>query len=653
MNRVFSGIRRLVEPILLLAGNRDRIQISSGPVRPAFERLDDAGVFPGENNISPSASCSFAAWASTISSSLVTLRELSGATEREFLQIGSEMQNIYLRSSALSQTAQTLVEVASGERAQALIEQLRQMLQEMETYLEHTQIQNSNYCTTFNTVEGQLEQIVGPLEGFNKMSKNLYILEVLIKTESAHIGEIGGEFINLALDINKLTKQIKEKSTIINEHKVLLSSLIAKNMLWAQSALSTQEQQVLSTLGNTVTSITELEATNQQFFRLGSTISSTSTENANHISQVVQSMQFHDIFRQQVEHVAEALEGLLPSIEAVSLETAPHDEVSRQEVISRAGDVCELQEAQLQFASAELYAAVTSIVSNLSDIVGQQKLMAQNIYANSGMSNASGRSFIDDVAYHMSSITELLTDCGGTNNDLAVIMKEVTDTVGKITCFVSDIEGIGQDINLIALNARIKAASTGPEGASLCVLAEEIGHLSHGDAQRTDTITATLNQIHDTTGTLFAEAKSGEANLAAKLIEMKATLHEILDILETMGSELVSLLSQVQHQVHSLSEEIETLNHGINVHERAKVMADTVLAHLQQIFVESRNVLPASAAFKEDLRRMAERYTMESERRIHEDIASRHGVQTAAAPVLAAAKSTSNDSEFGDNVDLF
>ncbi len=653
MNRMLNGMRRLVGPILLLAGNRGQGQGHAGAVSTAFERLDAAGEFPGENSTPPSASCSFAAWASTVSSSLVTLRELSGATEREFLQIGSEMQNIYLSSSTLSQTAHTLVEVASGERVQTLIEQLRQMLHEMETYLEHTQIQNSNYCTTFSMVEGQLEQIVGPLEGFNKMSKNLYILEVLIKTESAHIGEIGGEFINLALDINKLTKQIKEKSARINEHKMLLSSLIAKNMHWAQSALSTQEQQVLSTLGNTVTSITALEATNQQFFRLGSTISSTSTENANHISQVVQSMQFHDIFRQQVEHVAEALEGLLPAIEAISLETAPHDEASRQEVISRAGDVCELQEAQLQFASAELYAAVTSIISNLSDIVGQQKLMAQDIYANSGMSNAAGRSFIDDVAFHMSSITELLTACGETNNDLAVIMKEVTDTVGEITGFVFDIEEIGQDINIIALNARIKAASTGPEGASLCVLAEEIGHLSHGDAQRTDTITSTLNQIHAATGTLFAEAKSGEATLAAKLSEMKATLHEILDILETMGMEVVSLLSQVQHQVNALSEEIDTLNRGINVHERAKVMADTVLAHLQQIFVESRNVLPASAAFKEDLRRMAERYTMESERRIHEDIARRHGVQATAASVQAIAESTNTDSEFGDNVDLF
>jgi hypothetical protein len=49
---------------------------------------------------------------------------------------------------------------------------------------------------------------------------------------------------------------------------------------------------------------------------------------------------------------------------------------------------------------------------------------------------------------------------------------------------------------------------------------------------------------------------------------------------------------------------------------------------------------------------MAERYTMESERRIHEDIARKHGVITASAPVEVAS-SKDSDSEFGDNVDLF
>ena len=655
-----------MELIRSIMGNIGNLHLQSpvAPAHAAVGRMQDECCPPvdnrqhermpsnGSSRTIPPPSFSFDAWSSTISSSLKTLRRLAGATEREFLHIGNEMQGVYHRSATLSQDAQNFVEAASGERVQNLTEQLRQILSEMEAYLDQTQSQNANFCTAFDSVGSLLEKIAAPLEGFKKMSKNLYILEVLIKIESAHIGESGHEFINLALDINKLTQQIKEKSNIISNHRVLLTSIISKNIKEANAALETQKGMVLSTIANTATSISGLDSVNQRFSMLGNAISSASSENANHISQIVQSMQFHDIFRQQVEHVIEALEGLLPSISGGQFDTEAPEGRNAEEVISKAGDVCELQEAQLQFASVELYAAVSSIVSNLSDISGQQKLMAQDIYAHTGMSNTSDGSFIDDVSHHMTSITELLTTCAGTNADLAVIMKEVTDTVNKITGFVSDIENIGQDINQIALNARIKAASTGPEGASMCVLAEEIGHLSQGDVQRTESITSTLTDIEATTGLLFDEAKSGEENLTAKLIEMKTALNDILAILENMGTELFSMLSQIHSRVNALSVEIEKINRGIDVHERCKAMADEVLSNLRQIFNQSRELYPASAAFKEDLRRMAERYTMESERRIHEDIARKHGVITASAPVEVAS-SKDSDSEFGDNFDLF
>jgi len=643
---------------------------AKSPQRPAASPTNTIGRIPGDqshptngrkdgpavaNDIGdhpPQAHQLLDTWASTLTSSLVTLRRLAGATEQEFLQIGSKMQGVYQSATTLSQTAQNLVEVASGERIQTLIEQLRQILNEMETYLEETQGQNSNYCTAFNTVESQLRQITGPLEGFKKMSKELYILEVLIKIESSHVGDIGSEFLNLALDINKLTLQIKEKFNTIQGNQAVLSSIISKNIQVASAALATQETMVLSTHGNTITSIAELESVNQRFFILGNTISSTATENSNHISQVVQSMQFHDIFRQQVEHVTDALEELLPSLEKSNLDSATPGDATLEEVIGRVGDVCELQEAQLQFASTELYAAVASIIANLADISGQQKLMAQEIFSHSGISNISGRSFIDDVRYHMASITELLSNCAETNSDLAVIMKEVTDTVHEITRYVSDIEDIGNDINLIALNARIKAAGAAQKGASLCVLAEEIGFLSHGDAHRTDTITSSLKEIHATTGTLYVDAKHSEENLAAKLIEMKAALNNILTILGNMGTELVALLAQIHKQADALVREIETINRGIDIHERTKAMADEVLVHLQEIIGQARGLYPASEAFMEDLRLMASRYTMESERRIHEDIARKHGVHTDNVHAQATSPLTS-DSEFGDNVDLF
>ncbi len=79
----------------------------------------------------------------------------------------------------------------------------------------------------------------------------------------------------------------------------------------------------------------------------------------------------------------------------------------------------------------------------------------------------------------------------------------------------------------------------------------------------------------------------------------------------------------------SLTEDVEQATSGVDVHERTKVMADTVLADLERIVAQSRQIEPASSEFKENLRHMEEHYTMESERHIHEALARKRSGQSA------------------------
>jgi methyl-accepting chemotaxis protein len=612
-------------------------------------------MVPSTNHLSgntTSAADFLGAWPALLSSSLDTLRRLAGATEHDFLQIGSQMQEIYLRSIALSETAHRLVEVASGEGIRALMDKLGQMLREMEAYIGQAQGRNSDSSATLDQVKTLLQKVAEPLEGFGKMSKQLYILEVSIKIESTYLGQMEGEFLNLAQDVKKLSRQIKEKANAVQDQRLLLSSAITEIIADIHTVNANQEVKVRAAISDTAASLSGLETVNERFSLLGKGISAVSEENANNISGIVQSMQIHDIYRQQVEHVIEALEGFESSLSGACNENGGCVNPG-QELIGKAGDVCELQEAQLQFASAELYTAVASIVANLRDISMQQERMGHEIYTQTGAIDASSTSFVDDVSQHMAAITDLLITCADTNSELAEVTKGVTGTVEEITRFVADIEDIGRDIIQVALNSRIKAACTGEKGASLSVLSKEIGDLSGEVVQRADTITATLTEIHGTTDVLSAKANSTEEILSAKLSGMKAELSETLVILEDMGAELLSLLPQIQNQINALTSEIESIAGSIDVHERTKAMANEVLVNLQLVCSQSRALYPASAAFKEDLRRMAERYTMESERRIHEGIAGRHGVQLSKTQEAPAAVTSGDASEFGDNVDLF
>jgi len=612
--------------------------------------------FLSENNPSPSGTParhqSLGVWQSILVSSLATLHQLAGATENEFLQIGEQMQGIYARSAEISQQANHLVDVASGQRMQSLIGRLRQMISDIEAYLSSARLRNSESASTMSGVQNLLRQVAKPLEGFQNMNMTLHMLGVSIKIESARLGKMGNEFVNLALDIEKLSSQVEDKSGAILDHRMSLLSMIAENMASLHTTESLHDAEVTETLGNTSAGMHELESANHRFSQLGGRVAATSNEITTNIGEVVSSLQFHDINRQQVEHIVEALEHLSASLSPTNGEK--HDDASRRVLITEVGNVCELQEAQLHFASKELYTAVSSIVENLREVGVKQAALGQETLAASGVLDAPDTSFVDSISQGMASVTAVLSACVSTDHDMSATMKRVASTVGEITSFVQDIDDIGFEIVLLALNAQIKAAHAGGRGAGLGVLAEAIRQLSDDAVQRTNAVSVTLTEIHTATEHLSVGSSDDEAKLCAKLMAMEGELTEILKLLAEMNTELLTILSQVQVMVNALTEEVERITSQIDVHERTKAMADEVLAALARIVSQSRQLEPASIEFKENLRRMEEKYTMESERRIHEIIAKKHGVQLESAAVVQTADSAGgSDSEFGDNVDLF
>jgi methyl-accepting chemotaxis protein len=366
------------------------------------------------------------------------------------------------------------------------------------------------------------------------------------------------------------------------------------------------------------------------------------------ISEVVSSMQMHDMTRQQLEHVVEALERLSGEMSDSPVSEKENDGVRR--VIVEAGDVCELQEAQLRFASSELYSAVCTIIDNLREVARKQSVIAQESLAITGSTDTTDISFVDVMNQGMLDVTAELTSCARADQNMTETMKRVAQTIDEIAAFVTDIETVGSEIELIALNAQIKAALTGPEGAALGVLAEAIKRLSDEAVRHTNAVAETLSGIHSITEHLLAQAENEENQLGTHVATIQDELAEILRSLGGMNTEMRAILSDLNDKVLSLTEDVEQATAGVDVHERIKSMSGCVLADLEQIVAQSRQIEPASNEFKENLRHMEEHYTMESERHIHEALARKRSGQSE---VVAQDVAKNDDSEFGDNFDLF
>lgn len=608
-----------------------------------------------EKNDSASVAETVASWRKSIAPAIDTLRVMAGTTEDEFLQMGSQLQSFYQRSVDITRMAGELMDIVSGERLQMLIGRLRQMMSDMEEYLASARNRSGDSFTTLEQVQNLLEQLTTPLEGFQKMNKTLRMLSISTKIESSRLGDLGSGFVNLAMDVEKLSHQVNEKSATILNHRQLLAVTIQSNLKSVHSSEAAQDAEVRGALSKTAASLQELIAVTDRCSSFGSMVSEVSADVSANISEVVSSQQTHDITRQQVEHVVEALEKLSANLAVV--EEAVLDDESGRALVIESGDVCELQEAQLRFATSELYAAVCTIVENLRDVASKQSSMAHESLSVAGVADSGSGSFVDDLRQGMSSVTSVLVGCAKSDHDIATTMQSVAATIQQITGFVEDIEYIGSEIDLIALNSQIKAAHTGREGAALGVLAEAIKRLSDEAVRQTESVASTLNVIHTTTEHLTVESFGEEAGSGGLISAMEAELSEILHTLGVMNDELFGLLAGLGQNVQSLTEDVESATSGIDVHERIKNMAGGVLTDLERIVEQARHIEPASSQFKQNLRHMEEHYTMESERHIHEAIARKRGGHQAASahqPETSTAQAdTQSDSEFGDNVDLF
>ena len=596
---------------------------------------------PGNVNLTPSP-----AWRPTLESTLLTLRQLSGSTEKDFLHLGTKMQNAYAHATELSQIARQLVEVASGDHISALMEQLRNILSEMTLSLEHANNRTLNNYNQINQIGTILSQLSQPVEDFRRMAKQLYIFEVLIRIESTYIKESGAEFINLAADIRKLSSQIKSETSDIKSNIDILLSTVSSHSTFINKEVSKGEERSINAINNTENSILQLNNIHNKYIEHASSIDFISTKTSENISTIVQSIQIHDSYRQQVEHVIDSIEELVVSFE----KTGENQNNECIELIRTVGDVCEIQHAQLNLASKTLYESVELIINELIKMHKSQSEISK--FSSNSIVNQKETSFLSDVTSNITSVTNLIHEYSRTAVTMDEMMNNVLSTMEDITSFVHNVELFGSEIIQIALNARIKSVATGQDGAAMSSLSDEVGQLSKSAVHRTEIISQALGKIQHIIETIANDTGAEHGNFSRNFKNMQDHLQQLFKGLELVGAELNRLIKLMHCQDAALAQEIKQITTEIDVHKRIQQMTHTVLNNLKDIFTSARNLYPADETFKKELVNLAARYTMESERLVHMEIAKKNGTLVINKSD-EINKPQKNITEFGDNVDLF
>ncbi|MCX5828971.1 MAG: hypothetical protein NTV58_13365 [Deltaproteobacteria bacterium] len=608
------------------------------------------------------------------------IMKMTTGTEGEFLRIGERLQEIHQRARAMSQLSGAAAERLSGDTIVSEMEGLKRILQQIGAENESS----LGGSATIAMILQRLKEVHGYLESFEKIVRNLRVLCNLIRIESARLGNRHEGFAALGDDVQGLIAHVDTGSSTLRMRTEEIIRLLADHLVLAQEFETSQQEKAKQILDQSNSSIREMEMRHELSSQVIKDAATRWKQISGSVGEVVASLQFHDITRQRMEHVREALMELMghqkntseplehASRVAWPLRSRPGNNGKRDttEVMSKAAATCELQAAQLHHAREDLAGAVERIGRNLDRISSEISVMSEDIQKAAGASGENEQTYFSELEASLAKLMEAIGEFTEMNRKMSGSMLQVAHAMGEMTSFIRDIQKVGIAMRVTALNACIHAAHIGDSGLALGVLAESIHQLSADTSGSIDSISTNLASIGGEAESLSRQGgRYDQERLERENGTLLDQVKSLMKPLRQMDEELSGLLQRFDSDGAALQQEIEEMAAHVRVHDGMDRGIGAVVTSLKEMTVEIRAALPAGSGLAKAVAPgdLATRYTMEKERKIHMDIvASAPAAAIGILPMPAEDRGEGkveiaesspaaggDDGDLGDNVELF
>ena len=560
------------------------------------------------------------------------LKALNGSTETDFLSIGTSLGSISARARKISGTATSVANLVTSDAVAGNTEKLHTALNMVDGHFRafHGRLQRNS--EVLHTALDMIAAAHGPLTIFRKIVKHLHMLGISTKIESERFNGTDRSFGVLAEDVEKLSVVIAARSDAIFKGLAFLDGAIRKTLSALFSTKNSKEETVWAIPESLSAGLAALAEKQTSSSEAAGRLSIQSEEVSRSISDVVSLLQVHDITRQQIEHVVETLDEILGK--------TSKDGSGDTNLLRILKDIGGIQIDQLEHARNELTSSVRKVMNDLGKITHHVSMVTGDTMNLVNAAGESGSSFLSELNRSISTVMTSFQANREMDGELSAAMDSVSRTIGELSNFVNDIEDIGSEIELIALNARVKAAHAAGDGAALGVLAEAIRNLSDSARGQTLTLTGSLKGISEVALELNKGTAEGE-----RPEETMAGMERLRDSLAASHASLLELLKALRNETGALTHSVDSIVAGITAHTRTDEVLNGVVRGLRELVSSAKSLVFQGEAseLSEYLKDMTSRYTMRQERHIHH--------QSGIQPGLYAKTDTGES--LGDNVELF
>ncbi|QQR35999.1 hypothetical protein JI749_16960 [Devosia oryziradicis] len=347
------------------------------------------------------------------------------------------------------------------------------------------------------------------------------------------------------------------------------------------------------------------------------------------IANAVMALQVGDATRQRIEHVEAGLASLADLLSSSILQQN-HQQSAR----NLAG--C-LQVAQLSAAAEAFENDVAEAGTALRDLATDARVImdqSRAIYGQDDQGGASSLAALSDAVRHAALV---LRDCEAERGKLESVATAVLGTVGTLLSHVEAVQEIEANMRLVSLNAAVKCAQLGPRGAALNVIARQLRELTGETVIAAEGAMAGLHEAAGLAQSFGAAANGDTAGRVGQLEHEATAALLLLQGVDTALAEALGALNRDGPSVIGLLETAaETFANQAAISETMRDLEMQLVAECPPGATDTPTgpVADLLAAHRA-------RYTMDAERRIHEQM---FGTEPAPAePAVEPGEETDLD----------
>ena len=337
-----------------------------------------------------------------------SIKDIVDVTGTEFLSLGESLKSYYYTSKELANISKegaiNYSEKVIGDIISNMQELLAGITKTLNNFDANVTLQNG-YLKEISTL---INKISNELSGTKKIVKYLRMLAISTKIENSRLSDGKNDFNILADNVEKLSIVIHDKSINLQTTSTGLYNVIKDTLVKTESIKKEQAKQESNIIDDINKTLLQLTDKYNVCFTKVNEINEISEKIYRTTGEIVSSIQIQDIARQQLEHIADAVE----DIERLSASLQEKDDDKKMGSITVINQIARVQKAQLDNSGSELTEALNHIEDGLN-ILKEEIHSIYNSSLSLGLEDKNEESYINSIIKGLKSVDkELLINAG-------------------------------------------------------------------------------------------------------------------------------------------------------------------------------------------------------------------------------------------------